>query len=250
MPEGVIHRDDFHNVSPPSPDSKCFNNQCRGCSITHPQPQVSSSQPRTAAITNTQGAQHYTLGCRCGRKLPSSPRHPSPKEHNPAPSAADAVANCHHHRAILRPRSTILHPRQRIHTPTTATTRLTHAQGAQSRTLSNGYPANHPPNPSYPTPREHTPAPSAANAHNSRSLNPPNPRPGSTTLHPRQQIPTPAAVTTRLTHTQGAHSCTLGGRSPRWHSARLASAPHCPTRRRMQKAPRLQEQTRGFGQCG
>ena len=72
--------------------SQCFNNQRRGCSITHPQPQVSSSQPRTATITNTQGAQHCTLDSRCGRKLPSSPRHPSPKAHNPTPSATDAHA--------------------------------------------------------------------------------------------------------------------------------------------------------------
>ncbi len=80
-----------------------------------------------------------------------------------------------------------MHPRQQMRPQTAIITAPSFTQGAQSRTLGCRYPANHPPNPSYPTPREHHTAPSAADTNASHRHSPPNPCPRSTILHPRQR---------------------------------------------------------------
>ena len=158
-----------HNTAPSEADTHA------GCSPSCPTPRPRSTtlhplmqmRSQTAIITApsfTQGTQSCTLGSRCARLGLIQLTYPTPREHNPAPSA-------------------------QIHTSTDLIAATAYAEGALHCTLGSRYPANHPPNPSYPTPREHNTAPSDADAPTCRRHNPPNPRPGRTTMHPRRQKP-------------------------------------------------------------
>lgn len=63
-------------------------------------------------------------------------------------------------------------------------------------------------------PREHYTAPSATDAPTARNPNPPNPRPGSTTLHLRQQMRASTDLIAAPTRAEGTQHCTLGDRNP------------------------------------
>lgn len=183
---------------------------------------------QTAIITAPsfpQGAQSHTLGNGCARLGLTQPTYPTPKEHTPAPSAANTHASHSLNPPSPRPGNTIPHPQQRMRASTDLIAATACAEGAQHRTLGGRYPANHPSNPSCPMPRERNTAPSAADILQITRQTHAIPRPGNTTLHPRRQKPAVAQ------------------RAPRVSPA----LPHPPAHA---KAPRLQEQTRGLGQCG
>ena len=107
------------------------------------------------------------------------------------------------------------HPRQQMHALAASLTTLPRAQGARPCTLNSRYTRQPPPSPQHPSPKAHNPAPSTADTSTNRSLNPSNPHPRSTTLHPQQQIHALAASLATLPRAQGAWPCTLGSRHPR-----------------------------------
>ncbi|OZG49126.1 hypothetical protein CLV65_1249 [Pseudoscardovia suis] len=137
----------------------------------------------------TQGTQSCTLGNGCARLGLTRRTYPTPREHNPAPSATDAHASRNPNR-----------PSQ--------------AKGAPHCTLGGRNPRRLQLQLSHPTPREHNIAPSdadaVANCHHHRAIL----HPRSTIPHTRRQTPTPAATSTGLSHAQGAQSCTLGSGNP------------------------------------
>lgn len=126
---------------------------------------------------------------------------PRPKEHHTAPSAAGNPAGCSSSCPIPRQGSIIPHPRQQMRSQTTIITAPSFTQGARSYALGGGYPANYPPNPRYPTPKEHHNVPSAAETHARCNCNRPFQHPRSTTMHPRRQKPEPAQPAPRVSPT-------------------------------------------------
>ena len=200
---------------PPSP-----RQPRRGCTTSHPRPQIPPLPATPTHPTRAQGTQHRTLSNKCPRYPQPQPTYPTPRVYNTAPSAANVRANHPHHHSILhprhtpapsatnaragrlprhatpRPRCTALHPQQQMRASTDLIAAPTRAEGTQHCTLSSRYPYPSTQSPRQPTPKEHCNAPSATEILANHPKRHPIPHPGHTTPHPRQQMSAPTVPIT------------------------------------------------------
>ncbi len=176
-----------HGPAPsPTNATACHNpnphNLHPGSTTLHPQQQMPAPTDLIAAPTRAEGTQHCTLS----HKYPRQP-----------------------HRG-----RTTLHPRQQIHSLAASLTTLPRAQGARPCTLSSKCARQPPPSPQHPSPKEHTPAPSATNARAGRLPRHATPRRRCTALHLRQQMRASTDLIAAPTRAKGTQHCTLSSRYP------------------------------------
>ena len=102
-----------------------------------------------------------------------------------------------------------MHPRCNSSRPQQPQASPIATEGTSAHALDSSYPTEQQPNTAQPPSRERHRAPSGAISPLTAAPTPPNRHRGRTSVHPRCQLPSPAAPTSNTTDAQGAIPCTL-----------------------------------------